>query len=265
MHIVAHIFAVSACPVQYLSLTDWKLETNHAIRKALTQARTQARTQALSARFYIRRHTSSIDHLSTTNPAAADHYLASNYCTMNQFTFIAIFAIVAITSVLAQAQPCYRACKFRFCDQRAGSRFNLGGSTGGRAFSGSICLYNSREDRCECTVTPIGHIDESDQAYFVPNGGTGTPQLISKWRPAGLIQPFSPSFFKAFPVGSDGSKSGVGHERPQGNQANFLGNNRCFIMPIRTYQTIVNGVRKDVTIARGRSFDLQYCVAFTTV
>eukprot|EP00181_Compsopogon_caeruleus_P000013 CAMPEP_0184681912 /NCGR_PEP_ID=MMETSP0312-20130426/4896_1 /TAXON_ID=31354 /ORGANISM="Compsopogon coeruleus, Strain SAG 36.94" /LENGTH=270 /DNA_ID=CAMNT_0027133047 /DNA_START=70 /DNA_END=882 /DNA_ORIENTATION=+ len=83
----------------------------------------------------------------------------------------------------------------------------------------------------ECT---LGDVDETLEAYFLGANSTSFV-LISQFE--GPSQAFSPAFFKAFPVlGIDGYwGSGVGHEAPQGDQADYLSGS-CAVLPLGEWQ-----------------------------
>lgn len=79
----------------------------------------------------------------------------------------------------------------------------------------------------------VGHVDEPGEARVF----SGNRYVrISKWRPRGLTQRFTPSFIKVFSMAGT-TASGVGIETPQTNQGNFL-DGLCFWLPIRAYQLL---------------------------
>lgn len=110
-------------------------------------------------------------------------------------------------------------CRFRFCDYR--HILYVGKSD--VPLTAAICSrYGER----------IGSIDQTGEAYrayyFLP------PRRISKWKPYGLKQSFSPSFFKSYTKRGKNA-SGVGHEVAQQNQADYLHKKR-WILPLKAYQ-----------------------------
>lgn len=107
----------------------------------------------------------------------------------------------------------------------------------------------------------MGHVDSTGEAYFIEHH---VPILISTFNHDGLLQNFSPSFFKSFSVDGDlypGNLSGVGHEVPQQNQADFL-EGKCVVLPLRSYQ-ILDDFGSIVENVHPRD-DLRDCVSFTT-
>ena len=165
---------------------------------------------------------------------------------------LSLLVLIAALFSLATASPCYTHCRFRFCYHKTVFRV---GRIIERPFTGAICKKDG---------TRIGVVGETGEAWvlglhkFVP---------ISKWRPSGLKQRFSPSFFKSYArlrrskYGYFSSVSGVGHEKPQQNQLKFL-NNKCFVLPIKAYQ-IIEGAKK-VIVNRHRDHPFRDCVSFRT-
>jgi hypothetical protein len=169
-----------------------------------------------------------------------------------------LFAVAALVaaasgSVSRQAAPpasgCFTSCAFTFCPYQA----SITPGTPDRPLSGAIC---SRDP----TVV-VGHVDETGEALLATPAGT-VP--ISQYAPAGLRQRFPPSFWKAYglPVQPGGTDlSGVGHETPQQNQADFLAGS-CFVLPLREYQ-VLNRVGGSVIANVRTSQPLVQCVAFS--
>lgn len=167
---------------------------------------------------------------------------------MARLSFVIAFAL-ALSLVSASTyypSPCYKYCKFRFCDYRVS--FKIGHPID-KPFTHRICSKYGKH---------IGHVDETGEAFirryhkFVP---------ISKYAPYGLKQRFSPSFFKSY-----GFKyniySGIGHETPQQNQLHFL-HNKCVVVPLRAYQ-VLNSKKHVIDNVHPRGYPLRDCVAFTT-
>lgn len=124
---------------------------------------------------------------------------------------------IALLCVLTYAtKP--NACTFKFCD---GKRVLYVGKSD-RALTSAICSKKYG--------VKIGSVDQTGEAYL--DGYHRIP--ISKWKPYGLKQSYTPSFFKAYTKYGK-NVSGVGHEVPQQNQAHFL-NNKCWILPLKAYQ-----------------------------
>lgn len=158
---------------------------------------------------------------------------------------LVFFVLLALAAAAVSGSPCYRFCRFRFCDGR--NTFQVGVEAD-IAFTGPICSKFGIK---------VGHIAQTGEArigkYFTP---------ISKWEPGGLEQNFSPSFFKAYGVnGKKTDLSGIGHEVPQQNQADFL-NRKCVIVPIREYQVLDEDGNVVDNIHPRQPF--RDCVAFET-
>lgn len=108
--------------------------------------------------------------------------------------------------------------------------------------------FKCRPKSCKFKLSPSGAIIARGRPFRVGIvGGTGEAYVvhnkktfrISKWKPMGIRQRFSPSFFKAFAMGS-GYTSGVGFETPQTNQDEYIHNTRV-CLPIRAYQVLSGG------------------------
>ena len=181
------------------------------------------------------------------------------------------------------ARPsCYKQCKFRFCK-------NAPIFTVGRRSGLDKSNPSQLDPICGITTLPnfIGEIGNTGQPIYVgqtsPFGvsllpGTEAQMVpISEWAPAGLGQSFAPSFFKADKLpglfetccttpttGNTNTvnlrKSFVTHEYPQSNQLDYL-NDRCWILPIKEYQTYDNTGN---VINNHGTDDLTDCVAFIT-
>lgn len=162
------------------------------------------------------------------------------------------FALVLCLSFVTINANCFKWCRFYFNTNKV----YLVGKKNDAAFTGPIKLKG--ED--------IGHIDETGEAHLVfPHiNYFGIP--ISKYKRIGLKQSFSPSFFKSYNVYTTAggpALSGVGHETPQQNQANFL-KWKCWALPIRAYQVLdKNG--NVVANKHPRGNPLRDCVSFWTV
>mmetsp|Transcript_6641 Transcript_6641/g.13473 ORF Transcript_6641/g.13473 Transcript_6641/m.13473 type:complete len:235 (+) Transcript_6641:147-851(+) len=83
----------------------------------------------------------------------------------------------------------------------------------------------------------VGHVDSTGQACVVSQYYQRRAVPISLFRPAGLSQSFSPSFFKSFGYPYYHQASGIGRETAQGNQAIFL-KDVCVIVPLTAYQVL---------------------------
>lgn len=166
---------------------------------------------------------------------------------------MARFAFTALTLFLCfiafTDASCYSKCRFVFCNRR--SSFKVGVQTR-YPFTGRICLPG----------TNLGHIDSTGEAYNVDY----YPVPISKYYPYGLKQKFSPSFFKSLRIrghfaGRKIDFSGVGHEKPQNNQGDFL-NQKCWALPVTAYQVLDNNGY--VIANKHPRRPLVDCVAFKT-
>ena len=150
-------------------------------------------------------------------------------------------------------KPCYSKCRFRFCDNK--TVFKVG-KYNDRSFTSAICSRYSNKI--------VGHVDSTGEAYLIGKYYYATP--ISKYCPYDLKQKFSPSFFKSFNVNKYygyTQLSGVGHETPQQNQAQFL-HNKCWALPLTAYQVLgKHGYVIDNKHPRSRP--LVDCVAFKTI
>jgi hypothetical protein len=166
--------------------------------------------------------------------------------SVQKVVIVAITLCAAFSSAFGQS--CGDQCRFTFCPTQGPVR--LGRPD--RPRTNAICDKFNRIN--------VGHVDSTGEAYVERSNGRRT--RISQYRPRGLRQNFSPSFWKSY--GLEGrrrrERSGVGHETPQRNQANYL-SGRCFILPLTAYQVLdrdgnVIGNRRP----RNPFFD---CVAFT--
>lgn len=134
---------------------------------------------------------------------------------------LVFFALLALTASTVSGSACYPLCRFRFCD---GKNAFLVGVQADVAFTGRICSKFG---------VKVGRVDRTGEAYLFKKKPLAFIR-ISQYKPDGLEQNFSPSFFKSYNV--DGG-SGIGHEVPQTNQADFL-NGKCFFVPIKAYQVL---------------------------
>ncbi len=176
---------------------------------------------------------------------------AEGWCTVSCDMMRIVFGTVLAFSAVAAAQECFTGCRFEFCDGR--HEFWL--RRAGVPFTGAIC-YKDFD-------TPVGVVGESDEAYLVEFGREPRFTAISKWRPPGLRQHFSSSFFKTVTLRRNSyylKHSGVARETFQQNQRDFL-DRRCFIRSVQTWQELDRFGR--VVINRP-SDDWADCVAFRT-
>jgi hypothetical protein len=136
------------------------------------------------------------------------------------FTSILILS-AAVSMAFANPGPsCGDSCRFTFCPSQ--SYLSLG--TPDTAISNAIC------DKYHKIY--VGHVDSTGEAFVEKHGGF-TP--ISQWSPPGLLQHFTPSFWKSFGLKYN-DLSGVGHETPQQNQGFLHG--KCFVLPLTAYQVL---------------------------
>jgi hypothetical protein len=140
------------------------------------------------------------------------------------FTSILVLS-AAVSMALADSAPaphsCGEYCRFTFCPDQP--YLSLG--TPDTAISNAIC------DKYHKIY--VGHVDSTGEACVEEHKGC-TP--ISHYYPSGLLQKFSPSFWKSFGLYYH-DLSGVGHETPQQNQASFL-HGKCFVLPLTAYQVL---------------------------
>ena len=161
--------------------------------------------------------------------------------SVSSFFFSALL-ILACFSV-GQGRPCYTRCRFRFCPIRVAFRIGIASD---KAFPPRICSKGG---------FLVGHVDETGQAIFLIRRRF-IP--ISRFTARGLRQRFSPSFFKSYTIRRT-KFSGIGHEVPQQNQANYL-NGKCVIVPLRAYQVLDS--KGNVIANRHPRRPLRDCVAF---
>lgn len=160
----------------------------------------------------------------------------------------ASLVLALFLSSVALSEACRSKCRFRFCD--GSSSFKVGRND--VALTGPICLKSR---------VRVGIVNTGEARILHPR-----TLPISHWYPKGLKQRFSPSFFKAYNVrvyfhGRWVLRSGVGHEKPQQNQALFL-NKKCWALPITAYQVLDNrGYVIDNKHPRNPLVD---CIAFRT-
>lgn len=79
--------------------------------------------------------------------------------------------------------------------------------------------------------TGEAHIMRKDKYVCISKFGGGA------LRDKRLLQPYAPSFFKTFSV-RNGTRSGIGHETPQQNQAEGFLDNKCILLPVTEYQQV---------------------------
>jgi hypothetical protein len=159
------------------------------------------------------------------------------------------FVVRQSNSAGAAVPECYTSCAFTFCPYTA----SITPGTPDRPLTGAICSKDPS--------VIVGHVDETGEALVATPGG---PLAISSYNPTGLRQRFPPSFWKAYglPVPPGGTDlSGVGHETPQQNQANYI-TGQCFILPLREYQ-ILNRPGGYVVANVRPTQPLSQCVAFS--
>jgi hypothetical protein len=164
--------------------------------------------------------------------------------------FVLAIALCAAASS-AVGKGCGYQCKFTFCPNQG--PLSLGQPD--KALTGAICdkyghIY-------------VGHVDSTGEAYVEHYYGAKTP--ISLYQPQGLRQAFSPSFWKSYGFdyyhGKRVDLSGVGHETPQQNQADFL-HGKCFILPLTAYQ-VLDSQYGNVIDNKHPTDPFVDCVAFT--
>eukprot|EP00180_Rhodochaete_pulchella_P000126 Plantae.Rhodophyta-Rhodochaete_pulchella.ctg10798.p1 GENE.Plantae.Rhodophyta-Rhodochaete_pulchella.ctg10798~~Plantae.Rhodophyta-Rhodochaete_pulchella.ctg10798.p1 ORF type:complete len:208 (+),score=18.18 Plantae.Rhodophyta-Rhodochaete_pulchella.ctg10798:628-1251(+) len=100
---------------------------------------------------------------------------------------------------------CGNYCRFKFCDGQ--EAFLIGAPE--ISLTDAICHKRGRS---------IGLVSETGEAQV--SRGRRPLKDISRYRPNGLSQRFSPSFFKSYTRPVTGT-SGVGHETPRGNQVSL--------------------------------------------
>lgn len=153
-----------------------------------------------------------------------------------------------------KAKKCGETCRFAFCTKDHEYFYDPHFFFGvpDQAFTPAIC------DPTKHVI--VGHVDEAGEAH-VWDHYRFTP--ISHFHPDGLSQKYTPSFFKTYGIGYGYDLSGVGHETPQGNQAELL-DGKCIVLPLKAYQildypsgTVIDNIHP--------SPDSRYeeCVAFT--
>lgn len=145
-----------------------------------------------------------------------------------------------------QAVRCGRGCRFSFCNGNS----NLFVGTPDVSASDSICK-NRRNFF-------VGIVGETGEALVTTRGFSRVP--ISEYRPEGLTQSFSRSFFKTFRM-PRAVTSGVGHQNLQGNQHKFI-DDLCVRLPIRSYQRV--NFRGNRVLNRISTTNPRDCIAFTT-
>ncbi len=160
-----------------------------------------------------------------------------------------LFLLAGLALVFSvSAHPCFTGCPFVFCDHK--SEFWM--PIPGVAFTGPICYRYSK--------VPVGVIGKSGEAHIVL-GDKNRFIPISKWNPPGLRLPFSPSFFKTFPLLSPNFLSGVGRETYQSEYHRLLLDRRCFILPLKAWQVLD---QRGNVLANKRSDYWHDCIAFRT-
>lgn len=166
-------------------------------------------------------------------------------------TFVLAAAIIlGCLSRGAVEATCYSSCRFTFCPSVYNNAFNI--DQPDKSFTTAIC------DASRSTV--IGHVDSTGEAYVYDHREF---VRISEYKPDGLQQSFSPSFFKSYGIHDYGKDlSGIGHETPQANQMEFL-NNLCVLVPLTAYQ-VLDRPYGNVVENRHPSTPFVDCVSFTT-
>lgn len=177
-----------------------------------------------------------------------DHFLnlaiAHHLNSPNMASFVIVLGVLLFVT-LSEAS-CYSGCKFHFCDKR--SSFIAPDDTD-FPFTGVICAKGGAE---------IGAIGSSGESFVMDR----RPIPISKWRPRGLLQPFSDTFFKTFYIDTArGDRSGVGCEDSLQNQFKYL-HNRCFVLPFTSYQ-VLDRYTDVMKMVHPRGRPLRDCVSFT--
>jgi hypothetical protein len=166
---------------------------------------------------------------------------------------IAVFCAAASAVCAAGYHPpsCGFKCRFAFCPPQGS--FALGQPD--TPLTGAIC------DKSYQSL--VGSVDETREAYVQEKYGKFTP--ISAYATQHVSQKYSPSFFKSYPLwrpyhGKMVRFSGVGHEWPQQNQADFL-HGRCFVLPLKRYQLLDKASGKVVENVFGQDPFVD-CVSF---
>ena len=197
-----------------------------------------------------------------------------------------------------ETYPCYRHCRFHFCDDRTG--FHVKSAVADKPFSGAICDI---EGYHVGTVTETGEAwvkteVKRDYSYF---------ELISEWSPRGLKHRFSKTFFKALSVKgqyyyegdkkmyySDADKrksfmldngelsgeyyylekfgagyfmkdfyTAIARESFQENQGRFI-RRQCIVLPFRKWQILDDYGAVKFNAKSSKKDDFKECVAFYT-
>lgn len=159
-----------------------------------------------------------------------------------------VFALLAAYSVaVGDRYTCYAKCKFNFCDHSTNFRVGMPD----KPFTGPICMGRKR----------VGIINTGEAHLVMHKHRSYKFTPISHYHPRGLMQRFSPSFFKIYAIPRYYKFSGVGHEVPQKNQAHFL-DRKCWILPIKAYQML--GDKHNVVDNLHPREYKRSCVAFMT-
>ena len=159
-------------------------------------------------------------------------------------SYLFFLALLSSSFILAvQGNSCFKSCKFSFCPDQAVWQ----GGVPDVPFTNRICDPTGK--------IKIGSVDSTKEAlvrrkFFL--------QRISRFNPPGLLQNYSPSFFKSYRIPFS-KFSGVGHETPQQNQADFI-SFKCIILPLERYQ-ILDKKHNVIDNVSGKN-PLVDCVAF---
>jgi hypothetical protein len=149
---------------------------------------------------------------------------------------------------------CGNTCRFTFCPPTPDYLFPISDTCADKAVTPRIC------DALGLFV--VGHVGSTGEAYVYDT--TNGPQPISEYWPVGLKQKISPSFFKSYGIYSDGMDySGIGHEKPQLNQAEYL-NDVCIILPLTSYQILDESTGVVIGNEHPMGSAFVDCVAFAT-
>jgi len=135
---------------------------------------------------------------------------------------------------------CGASCAFYFCG-KPGTTYEL--DLPDSPITGPICRDG----------VLIGHVDSAGEALV--DGVTP----ISQWTPTGLLQKFPSSFFKPYGIYTfDYEVSGIGHETPQRNQADFIPGH-CYELPLVSYQVL----NADYTVLNNFGGNPSDCISFS--
>lgn len=166
---------------------------------------------------------------------------------------------------------CYSACKYVFCNARF-SFYIPGDVEGAVRYGGDNVVFTG--DICTLRGKRLGLISEAFESEVYSDSKF---TKISQWAPAGLSQPFSPSFFKPLMVrtvkyNNNGQKyyvntpySGIARETFQGNQLDMLKKQKtCIITPFKHWQ-VLDDDKNVISNDKVEVKNYDDCVSFTTL